>query len=121
MKKIFLLLICGLYTGFYHAQQTVPSDTKKQDYKAPSDAPMGYTYNFDKVFAALWSEMSIPSGNKQSPEYQLTHSKDFPKASQTLNNEVYGKALLRKWMEEHPDAIINAYKTREDIVTPFAR
>ncbi|MDI9342241.1 MAG: hypothetical protein QM534_16825 [Sediminibacterium sp.] len=119
MKKILFFLVCSFCYTVYHAQQAAPSPTK--DYKAPSDAPSGYTYNFDKVFAALWSEMSAPSGNNQSPEYQLIHSKDFPKTTQTLHNEVYGKALLRKWMEEHPDMIINAYKTREDIVTPFAR
>lgn len=86
----------------------------------PSDAAFGYTYDFDKVFQLLYSEMKASSKNKTSPEYQLIQANDFPKSESTLNNDLFAKAALRQWIETHSDAIIQAYKSNQDIVKPFA-
>ncbi len=118
MKKIIfsLLLISGC--EIVNAQ-TTQSKTNAATEK-PSDAAFGYTYDFDKVFQLLHTEMKASAKNKTSIEYQLMQSKDFPKSETTLNNEVYAKAALRQWIETHSNAIIEAYKSNQDIVKPFA-
>ncbi len=118
MKKIIfsLLLISGC--EIVNAQIT-QSKTNTAPEK-PSDAAFGYTYDFDKVFQLLLTEIKASTKNKTSIEFQLMQSKDFPKSETSLNNEVYTKAALRQWIETHANTVIEAYKANQDIVKPFA-
>jgi hypothetical protein len=118
MKKVIFSLFMISACGILNAQTTQTKSNTAQE--KPSDVSFGYTYDFDKVFQLLHAEMKASSKNKTSIEHQLMQTKDFPKPESTLNNEVYVKAALRQWIETHSDVIIQAYKTNQDIVKPFA-
>lgn len=110
MKLIALFFGAFLYLGNLNAQtNTVP---------APSDAPSGYTYDFDLAKKLIIDHQLKPS--KANAEAKpIVESKDFPKLSgkSALNNDYYEK--LRVWMEKNPNVIIESLKSKKEIVHSF--
>ncbi len=114
MKKTGLSIIFTFCLGIF----SVNAQTSKKQ-NLPSDAQSGFTYNYDKVFSLLSHEAVNPSLSN-NPALSLVKSNDFPKlSSTTLTAQDFD--LIKKWMDAHPNQIIEAYKNDSQIVTPFTR
>lgn len=83
----------------------------------PSDAPTGYTYDFEKAQTTIMRELIQPS-NETKEAKQLISVSTFPKLTTPSIEEDYKKKLV-KWMEANPTLIINAFKNNQDIVKPY--
>lgn len=113
------LKISGLLLAFFFSTEIMNAQTNTKEAVAiPSDAPHGYTYDFDKVMNLLTERISAPS-KTNSIAQTLLDAKDFPVAPANRVVDADHKKQLKAWIEKNPDLIINTLKTRTDIVTPY--
>lgn len=115
MKIKSFLFLAFMFFGSVIFGQT---NSEKRKPTPPSDAPSGYTYDFDKTIKLIMDRMTNP--NEFNKDVQpLVSANDFPeyKTGELLNSEMRNK--IRIWMENNPTLIINTLKQRNDIVTPF--
>lgn len=110
MRLIALFLGAFLYLGEIKAQtNSVP---------APSDAPSGYTYDFDLAKKLIIDYQLKPSKQNEDAK-AIVESVGFPKLAgkSSLTNDYYEK--LRVWMEKNPNLIIESLKSKKEIVHTF--
>lgn len=113
LKLAGLLLLMFAFSTAVKAQNTTE---KKQI--PPSDAPSGYTYDFDKTMALIIDRIVSPK--KSNADVQLfLDTPDFPAVPKNKNIDAVYKGLIRAWMEKNPTVIINTLKPRTDIVTQY--
>jgi hypothetical protein len=115
MKKSNLFLIAFLFACHisFFAQQ---NKTAKQT--PPSDAPSGFTYDFDLTQNLIVDGLTNP--NESNKEVQIFVSeKTFPAYEKGDKIDAAYREKLRIWMEKNPDLIINTLKHRTNIVKPF--
>ncbi len=110
MKLIALFFGAFLFLGDLNAQTTSTL--------APSDAIVGYTYDFD-LAKKLIIDHQLKSSNENIIAKPIVESKDFPKliGKNELTNDYYEK--LQAWMEKNPNVIIESLKSRKEIVHSF--
>lgn len=110
MKSIALFFGVFLFLSDLNAQSTSTS--------VPSDATVGYTYDFDLAKKIIIDHQLAPSNDNELAK-PIIESKDFPKLNgkNELNNDYYEK--LRVWMEKNPNLIIESLRSRKEIVHPF--
>lgn len=84
----------------------------------PSDIPHGYTYDFDKAQRVILSRVAQPDATNAIAK-PILEAKGFPahSASMEVTKEFIEK--LNAWMEKNPNIIIEALKSRQDIVQPY--
>ncbi len=113
MKNSYLLILLLVFVFKFssNAQNNTSTST------APSDAPTGYTYNFDKVQSAIINELLQPSKHNQEAK-QLINTATFPKLKSTVVDENY-KQQLKLWIEANSTLVINTFKNNKTIVTPY--
>jgi hypothetical protein len=87
---------------------------------APSDAVMGYTYDFDQAKKLIVDHQLSPNKDNAIAK-PIVEAKDFPKLSgkAALNASYY--EALNTWMEKNPALIIESLKSRKDIVHYFEK
>lgn len=86
--------------------------------KPLTDAPTGYTYDFD-LAKQLIIERQVQPANDNLDVKPIIDSKGFPKlSSASALNSAY-EEKLKTWMEKNPEIIINSLKNRKNIVHPF--
>lgn len=96
------------------------TDLKAQTAKVtyPSDAPSGYTYDFN-----LAQQMIIERQVKPSIQNQLAQpiidKKDFPLIGSKKDVSENYLETLKKWMEQNPSVIIDAFKSNKEIVQQY--
>ena len=112
--KFLILLGLGLALSPSLSAQNNPSKLKS----APSDAPSGFTYDFDKT-RSLLIDYQINPGKHNNDVAELVKSKDFPKLQKNQSADAAYYDKVRIWMEANPSKIITTLKHREDIVRPF--
>jgi hypothetical protein len=85
--------------------------------KPGSDAPTGYTYDWDLSQKLILDRISNPSEANQDVQ-PILDAPGFPAYAGKKIDENY-KNSMREWMEKNSAIIINTLKHRKDIVTPF--
>ena len=83
-----------------------------------SDDPHGFTFDFDKVNAAIIDRLKNPTELNAYIKV-ITEDKSFPKL---LPNEILSESFylsLKKWIETHQSNVIAVFKQRKDIVQEF--
>jgi hypothetical protein len=110
MKLIALFFGAFLFLGDLNAQSTSNA--------APSDAVVGFTYDFDLAKKLIIDHQLKPTSETAIAK-PIVESKNFPKliGKSELNNDYYEK--LQAWMEKNPNVIIESLKSRKEIVHPF--
>jgi len=93
-------------------------ESKQVKNTPPSDAPSGFTYDFDKTQNLIVDRLSNPNEFNKDVQILISAS-DFPvlKTGETINSAYREK--IRIWMEKNPTLIINTLKHRNDIVKPY--
>jgi len=114
MKRILFLtavLICIL-------NFTAAAQTNKKQVTPPSDAPSGFTYDFDKTNELIIDRLSNPTVANEDVKV-LIDEPSFPirAKGQTIDQDYKKKIAI--WVETHPSLVINALKNRKDVVRPF--
>jgi hypothetical protein len=117
MKKS-LVFAAFLTLSFFAPVEMNAQSGKNVGTKAPSDAPSGYTYDFDKT-RTLLVDYQINPGKQNADVAELVKSKDFPKLQKNQSADAAYYDKVRIWMEANPNKIITTLKHREDIVRPF--
>lgn len=110
MKLIALFFGAFLFLNSVHAQTANAS--------APSDANIGYTYDFDLAKKLIIDHQLKPT-NENSIAKPIVEFKDFPKLTgkAALNKEYHEK--LNAWMEKNSTVIIESLKSKKEIVHSF--
>lgn len=97
---------------------TKAQNSSKSNQTIASDAPSGYTYDFDKVMNLITSRIEAPK--KENADAQVfLNSTDFPALPKSKLIDATYKEQIKIWMEKNPTLIINTLKSRKDIVTQF--
>ena len=94
------------------------SQHSKSNTVIPSDAPTGYTYDFNKAQALIISRLSKPDLSNQEAEIIISEP-TFPKLKKDEKTDDAYKERLRIWIEKNPNLIISAFKNRKEIVQPY--
>ncbi len=113
MKKSIILsaaLICTLHVSFF-AQSNSPVIP-------PSEAPHGYTYDFDKVNAIIIERLVKPSSANEIASVLIAEI-SFPKLVKGTEIDQEYKKNIVKWIESHQALIISTFKNRNDIVQSY--
>ncbi len=111
-----LAFIIFLFITFNKAQ----AQTNSSSSVAPSDAVTGYTYDFDAAKKIIIEHQIQPNETNVIAK-PIIKQKSFPKIG---NNKIADSAYhesLKVWMEKNPTIIIEALKSRKDIVIPFIK
>lgn len=90
----------------------------KSNQTIASDAPSGFTYDFNKTMDLIIERITSPSKNNADVKVFLDQ-KDFPAPPANKTIDASYKEQLRVWMEKNPTLIINTLKPRKDIVTQY--
>lgn len=116
MKKIVLIVTflgLNVFVNDLNAQ-----NSNYPTAKPLTDAPTGYTYDFD-LAKQLIIERQVQPANDNLDVKPIIDSKGFPKlSSASALNSAY-EEKLKTWMEKNPEIIINSLKNRKNIVHPF--
>lgn len=113
------LKISGLSLAlFFSTEMMNAQNNTKQAVAIPSDAPHGYTYDFDKVMGLITERITTPSKSNAIAQ-TLLDATDFPTVPANKVVDAGYKAQLKLWMEKNPDLIINTLKSRTDIVKQY--
>ncbi len=113
LKIAGLLLMLITFSSVIKAQ-----DGSKSNQTIASDAPSGYTYDFDKTMNLIIERITAPTKSNSDVNVFLDQ-KDFPTPPSNKTIDSSYKNQLRAWMEKNPNLIINTLKSRKDIVTQY--
>lgn len=96
------------------------SDLKAQTAKItyPSDAPSGYTYDFNLAQQMIIERQVKPSSKNQLAQ-AIIDKKDFPLIGNKNDVSETYLETLKKWMEQNPSVIIDALKSNKEIVQQY--
>lgn len=113
------LKIAGLaFIMLAFSQEIKAQNAVKSNQTIASDAPTGFTYDFNKTQNLIIERITAPSKSNADVKIFL-EQKDFPAPPANKVIDASYKDQLRIWMEKNPDLIINTLKPRKDIVTQF--
>jgi hypothetical protein len=112
------LKISGLFLALLFSTEIVNAQTDAKKINPPSDAPSGYTYDFNKVMNLITERIATPTKSNADAQAFLD-ANDFPAAPANKVIDANYKDQLRIWMEKNPNLIINTLKHRKDIVTQY--
>ncbi len=112
------LKISGLFLAFFFSTELANAQTTAKKVSPASDAPSGYTYDFNKVMDLMTERITNPSKSNAIAQTLLDAS-DFPIAPANKVIDANYKGQLKIWMEKNPELIINTLKSRKDIVTQY--
>lgn len=115
MKSIRILIVALTLAGSGHA--FAQSSNTQITTTPPSDAPAGYTYDWDITRQLILDRIAKPSDANKDAQ-PLLDAADFPAYKGKAIDDAF-KAKLKEWMEKNSTLIINTLKHRKDIVTPF--
>lgn len=84
----------------------------------PSDAPSGYTFDYQKTIEIIIERQISPDKSNQDIQ-PILNQKDFPalKSGQTPDSKY--KEILGNWIIANQAIIINTLKHRKNIVTQY--
>lgn len=114
MKQILFLTTLFIFA----LQFSSSAQTNKKASTPPSDAPSGYTYDFDKTNELIIERLSNPSSVNEDVKI-IVEEKSFPKLNKGASIDTDYKKKVAAWVEKNPDLIISVLKNRKDIVHPF--
>ncbi len=103
---------------FAFSPAVIAQTSSKTSQPIASDAPGGYTYDFNKTMDLIIERITAPSKSNADVKVFLDQ-KDFPAPPATKGINAAYKDQIRIWMEKNPNLIINTLKHRKDIVTQF--
>ncbi len=110
--------LAGFLLAFFAFSTSMHAQNNAKKVTPPSDAPSGYTYDFNKAQDLILERISNPQKSNADAQVFLDQ-KDFPVINSAKKADAAYKDELRKWMEKNPDLIINTLKSRKDIVTQY--
>ena len=111
-KSVFITaaLVCSLQISVF--AQT------NNEIMPPSEAPHGFTYDFDKVNAIIIDRLVKPSSANEIASV-LVEETNFPKLVKGSEIDQEYKKNIVKWIESHQALIISTFKNRNDIVQSY--
>ena len=112
------LRLAGLFLALFFSTEMMNAQTNTKQAAIPTDAPHGYTYDFNKVMNLLTERIATPSKSNAIAQ-TLLDAKDFPAIPANKVSDANSKMQLKTWIEKNPDLIINTLKTRTDIVSQY--
>lgn len=110
LKLIFFTLVAFCIQTNLSAQN--------QTTTPPSDAPSGYTYDFDLAKKIIIDRQLKPSNSNQVAQ-PIIDAKDFPKLKGQNDLNASYNDKLKEWMEKNPSLIIESLKSKNEIVKPY--
>lgn len=114
MKKLSLIVLCYSWMSFSNDLLAQTNTVQSP----PSDAPTGYTYDFDSA-KKLIIERQIKPGQNNKDVQPIIDSKDFPKLKNEKALDAAYHESLKEWMEKNPNTIIETLKSRKEIVQKY--
>lgn len=104
------VMVCALQFSFF-----AQSDKKSPP---PSDATIGFTYDFDKTNELIVERLSDPNTSNQDVQI-LIEEKSFPKLGKGETLDLNYRKKIAVWVEKNPNLIISTLKNRKNIVQAY--
>lgn len=108
---LFLLLLAFSASSFSQNKESAKTTP-------PSDAPSGFTFDYQKTIEIIIERQVSPSKSNQDVQIILDQ-KDFPSLKTGEVADSKYKEILGAWIIANQSIIINTLKNRKNIVTQY--